>query len=71
MRRLSDAEVRMYGFRWKQLDVTRSHEYRGSLCVEVRTDHQTLHIYVSPKGHRVRVFRSDDFGGSRELKDRP
>lgn len=51
-----------FGFRWGQIEVTRMSSvarhngvYR---CVQVKTDHSAVDIYVSPTGRSIRIFKN-------------
>jgi hypothetical protein len=46
-----------YGFGWGPMYVTRIAEYRGYVVLDITTiTGKDITIYVSPKGHSIRVF---------------
>ncbi len=51
-------ELTEYGFKWGPMEVTRMAEISGSLNLSVKTvAGLRIQIFVSPKGHSLRVFR--------------
>lgn len=58
--RKSEEEAERYGFRWGQLDVVRTMEFRGTKCVTIETEFNNVQIYVSPGGRSIRVWRDGE-----------
>ena len=57
-------KVDQYGFAWGPTEVTRAFsDSRYGYGLSVATAHDSIMIYVSPRGHRIRVLREH-----RELK---
>ena len=48
-----------HGFVWGQVNVTRMSEHEGYKCISVGTtgSDKGVHVYVSPKGRSIRVFK--------------
>lgn len=57
----AEATMSAFGFCWGPARVERAavHERAGGTwrVLRVATDRQCLDIYISPQGHRLRVFR--------------
>lgn len=52
-----------YGFRWGPLVVTRlAHIQRRGYVLEIATKHETMQVYVSEKGQKIRAMTSRKVG---------
>jgi hypothetical protein len=47
-----------YGFVWGPAEVTRHCQFNGTVSIGVNSEVHKVTIYVSPKGHSVRVWRN-------------
>ena len=58
---MSDNKDRItdYGFVWGPMEVARATEYRGTRVIRIETQKDSIYVYVTPKGHKIRVFRGE------------
>ena len=51
------AEAWRYGFPWGPLTVTRLAHVEGrGYSLEIRTEHQSMQVYVSEKGRKIQAY---------------
>ena len=50
-----------FGFDWGPMSVTRmAHIEERGYVVGVRTDHDSIQVFVSQKGRKIRIWRGND-----------
>jgi hypothetical protein len=58
-------ELTDYGFTFGALEVVRlMHLEDGRVCVQIKTEHDSIDVYASPQGRSLRAFRK----GKGEMK---
>jgi len=58
---MGETEARQYGFPWGPMTVTRlAHVPGEGYALEIRTEHQSLCVYITEKGRKIKPQQVHD-----------